>query len=987
MSNTEGPRRRDVVKWMGAGATAPLWSGVVAGPFFKQSVSDHFVPADKKLSREWISNLYSRGKARWHEGSDLETIGMPIGGIGVGQVYLLGTGQIALWDIWNKEYNTGYGGANYPKRRKALDLVVVGQNPVQPPLVSLTLNGEPLMAEGFLGEYPRGWVRYKAPEGMTVEGVFRAPFVPLDAKASALPGCTATVRVRNTGSERCEAVIGLVADPSRFPKASPGLEAFRRRTVRAGISCLTVGLETVPVTDADGPEVPFVFEDFERDGYPGWIVEGEAFGKGPARGTLENQQRVSGFEGQRLVNSYLGGDDRLQGRMVSREFTVEKPWISLLVGGGSERVGVRLVVAGREVAHASGKNAERLEVVNWDVAAHRGARAHFEIYDANSGGWGHINVDQIEFRDKPKPEPTLQPGMRPEAGDFTLAAEGAEADPNGVFVSIEPGGQVELRFALAWRYPNLYRDDQRVGRIYETLATSSADIAVSLLRGREDVHTADTWVQTYYDSTLPRWLLDRVGSTVSILATNTCQWWRNGRFWGWEGVGCCHGTCGHVWNYAQAMARLFPELERSVRTMQDFAEGVGLQENGAIGFRGEGWSLWAGDSQGGYILKAYREHLISEDDAFLRDVWPRVKHATRFLIEQDANSDGIIEGRQHQTYDQDYFGANTFVGSLYLGALRAAEEMARRIRDKAFAAECKAIFERGREATMKRLFNGEYFVQDVDLKQHPDWQYGDGCLADQLFGQMWAHELGLGYLYPKEAVRKALQSIWKYNWAPDIAAQNAAHKPERWFAHPGEGGLFTCTWPKSKHLGEKSTRYRDEIWTGIEYQVAAHMIREGMVQEGLAICRAIHERYDASKRNPWNEIECGDHYARALASWSVITALSGFHCDGPQGVFAFDPKLSPEDFRCVFTGPVGWGTFRQSKTDATLKATLTLVKGRLRVSEWRLGAPGRLRKTDVALNGSPVKHRSRLGNGQASLAFAPIELKPRDVLEAEVRLG
>lgn len=971
---------------MGAGATAPLWGGVVAGPFFKQSGSDHFVPADKKLSPEWVAGLYALGKATWHTGADLETIGMPIGGIAVGQAYLLGTGQIALWDIWNREYNTGYGGANYPKRRKALDLVVVGQTPLQPPLVSLTLNGEPLVAEGFLGEYPRAWVRYKAPQGLTIEAVFRAPFVPLDASASAVPGCMVTVRVGNTGTERLEAVIGIVADTSRFPRA-PGTEAFRRRTSRDGVSCLTVGLEPLPTPEAQPVDVPVVFADFEADGYPGWTVEGEAFGKGPARGTLPNQQRVSGFDGDRLVNSFLGGDDRLQGRMLSREFTIEKPWISLLVGGGSERVGVRLLVADKEVAHAAGKNLERLEVVNWDVAAHKGSKARIEIYDANSGGWGHINVDQIEFRERPRPEPSVPPALRPEVGDFTLATDGDETDPNAVMVTVETGSNAEVRFAAAWRYPNLYRDDQRVGRVYESNSSSSAEFATSLLRNPSRIGAGEAWVQAFYDSTLPRWLLDRVGSTVSILATNTCQWWKNGRFWGWEGVGCCHGTCGHVWNYAQAMARLFPELERSVRSMQDFAEGVGLQENGAIGFRGEGWSLWAGDSQGGYILKAYREHLISEDDKFLRDVWPRVKRATRFLIEQDANGDGIIEGRQHQTYDQDYFGANTFVGSLYLGALRAAEAMATLMGDNAFASECRTLFEQGRDATMKRLFNGEYFIQDVDLKQHPDWQYGDGCLADQLFGQMWAHEVGLGHLYPEDAVKTAMSSVWKYNWAPDIAAQNAAHKPERWFAHPGEAGLFTCTWPKSKHLGEKSTRYRDEIWTGIEYQVAAHMIREGLVEEGLAICRAIHERYDASKRNPWNEIECGDHYARALASWSVLTALAGFHCDGPRGVFAFDPKLTPEDFRSVFTGPAGWGVYRQRRAASTQLATVTLSRGRLRVTELRIGCPPGAKPVEVTLNGARIEAKSRIEHGPAVFAFDAKVLAPGDELEAEVRLG
>ena len=224
------------------------------------------------------------------------------------------------------------------------------------------------------------------------------------------------------------------------------------------------------------------------------------------------------------------------------------------------------------------------------------------------------------------------------------------------------------------------------------------------------------WHDTYYDSTLPYWLLDRLHSTVGNLATETCQWWENGRFWAFEGCGCCHGTCGHVWNYEHALARLFPELERSVREMQDFAPGVGfIPETGEIRFRGENWGIWAGDSQGGYILKAYREHQLSQDDAFLKRNWPNIRKAVQFLIDQDGNADGLLEGQQHQTYDQNYFGPNTMVGSLYLGALRAAEEMARDTGDVQFADTCREIFEQGQENSVKQLFNGEYFIQKVDL--------------------------------------------------------------------------------------------------------------------------------------------------------------------------------------------------------------------------------------------------------------------------------
>jgi hypothetical protein len=413
-----------------------------------------------------------------------------------------------------------------------------------------------------------------------------------------------------------------------------------------------------------------------------------------------------------------------------------------------------------------------------------------------------------------------------------------------------------------------------------------------------------------------------------------------------------------VWNYEHALARLFPTLERSVREMQDFAPGIGFYpETGAIGFRGEGWTLWAGDSQGGYVLKAYREHQASSDDTFLRRNWPHIRKSMQFLIDQDANADGLIEGSQHQAYDENYFGANTMVGSLYLGALRAAEEMAREVGDGGFADLCHRVFEAGRDNSVARLFNGEYFIQTVDLVEHPDWQYGDGCLSDHLFGQGWAHQVGLGYVYPPETVLSSLESIWKYNWAPDVGPQNEAHAPERWFAYPGEAGLFTCTWPKSRHMGPRSTRYRNEIWTGIEYQVAGHMAWEGMLTEALAICRGVHERYHPAKHNPWNEIECGDHYARALASWGVLTGLSGLEYHGPKRHIGFAPRITPDDFRCAFTAAEGWGTLAQTRRERDQANAFAVLWGRLPVEtvavELAVGAT--LRSVSVAVGDQEIE--------------------------------
>ena len=100
---------------------------------------------------------------------------------------------------------------------------------------------------------------------------------------------------------------------------------------------------------------------------------------------------------------------------------------------------------------------------------------------------------------------------------------------------------------------------------------------------------------------------------------------------------------------------------------------------------------------------------------------------------------------------------------------------------------------------------------------------------------------------------------------------------------------------------------------GFEYQVAGHMIWEGMVQEGLAVTRAVHDRYHASRRNPWNEVECGDHYARSMASYGVFLAACGYEYHGPKGRLGFAPRLTPDKFKAAFTTAEGWGTFTQQR--------------------------------------------------------------------------
>ena len=289
----------------------------------------------------------------------------------------------------------------------------------------------------------------------------------------------------------------------------------------------------------------------------------------------------------------------------------------------------------------------------------------------------------------------------------------------------------------------------------------------------------------------------------------------------------------------------------------------------------------------------------------------------------------------------------------------------------AFAERVRKIFESGRDLTLERLWNGEYFVQDVDLDRYPRHQYKDGCLSDHLFGQGWAHQLGLGYIYPKENVRSAIQAVWKYNWAPDITPYNEEHPPFRWFISPGQAGLLTCTWPQTGFLPD-GTLYKSEVWTGIEYQVAGNLAAEGFVEEALVICRAVHDRYHPNLKNPYNEVECGDHYARALASWGVYLALAGFEYHGPKGHIGFAPRISPEAFKAAFTWAEGWGTFEQSRSGGAQLARINLKWGKLRAKTFAFTLPeGKTAATvTVRAAGKNVEASSHVEDGRVTVSLA-----------------
>jgi uncharacterized protein (DUF608 family) len=1000
--------RRTFIQWTAAGAAAlassPGIPRAIAGPFATDDVRDHFVPADKKLTTDWLKTLFDKGQPTWYAGRDLETIGMPVGGICAGQVYLTGDGRLVHWDIFNQHIFTGYGRDNYALGRKADSPLTQGfaiQIETGEQTIRRTLDADGFPGVRFRGEYPIGMIQYASDDvPLSIDLEAFSPFVPLNAVDSALPATLMEFSLHNKSEQAVEVTLAGWLENAVCLHSGQGLYGMRRNQVHTREGLAVVESTARAVDPPTNVRAPIVLADFEGGGYDTWTVEGEAFGGRPAGGTLEKQQTVSGFLGKGLVNTYLGGSDTLQGKLTSPPFAIERSFLCFLIGGGSEKgkTCINLIVDDQIVRTATGMNKEKLVWNTWDVREYAGKQARIEIVDAASGPWGHINIDQIEMRDQPQPALRGELESQADFGSMALAllsdgpdiiaraalpagrpaetvfatvdtpdASRSEEKPFGEMlcgslaerIHLPPGETRRVTFAVTWCFPNHEVRGEQRGNFYARRFNDALSVT-RYLAEHNDRLAGQTrlWHQTWYDSTLPHWLLDRLFSTTSTLATSTCQWWGDGRFWAWEGVGCCHGTCTHVWNYEHTMARLFPQLERSAREMQDYAPAAGfVEETGMIRFRGEDWGGWAGDGQAGTVLKAYREHQVSTDNAFLARNWSRIKKSLQFLINEDGNGDGVLEGSQHNTYDINFIGPNTMVGSLYLAALRAGQEMALEMGDDSFAEQCGALFEAGSEASVERLFDGEYFVQQVDLAKHPKHQYGDGCLSDQLFGQGWAHQVGLGYVYPRQQIDQTLASIWKYNWTPDVGPQNEAHPPERWFARPGEAGLFTCTWPKSPHLTE-GVRYKNEIWTGIEYQVAGNMAWEGLVTEALAICRGVHERYHPSKHNPWNEIECGDHYARGMASYGVFLGLCGFEYHGPKKHLGFAPRITPDNFRGAFTAAAAWGSLRQTREPTEQQNRIEVVWGTLPVRSLRFDLPAEVthRATQVTCGGRDLDH-------------------------------
>jgi uncharacterized protein (DUF608 family) len=323
-------------------------------------------------------------------------------------------------------------------------------------------------------------------------------------------------------------------------------------------------------------------------------------------------------------------------------------------------------------------------------------------------------------------------------------------------------------------------------------------------------------------------------------------------------------------------------------------------------------------------MKVHREWRISGDTAWLKSLWPKLRQSLEYCIATwDPDHRGMITEPHHNTYDIEFWGSDGLCTSFYLGALIAAIAIGKAVGDD--VSDYEKLLATGRKNLDSELWNGEWFFQKIQWKglraevprklrdtpeaeallekEGPKYQYGGGCLSDGVLGDWIARCCGVEPPLNPDKTRKHLESVFKYNFKPDLSSHSNPQRPT--YAFGGEAGLLLCSWPRG---GKPSLPfvYSDEVWTGIEYQVASHLIMLGKVKEGLDIVHGVRSRYDGRCRNPFDEYECGHWYARAMSSYGLLQAYSGVRYDAITRTLFIQPAVKG-DFRAFLSTADGYG--------------------------------------------------------------------------------
>lgn len=516
---------------------------------------------------------------------------------------------------------------------------------------------------------------------------------------------------------------------------------------------------------------------------------------------------------------------------------------------------------------------------------------------------------------------------------------------------LAPGEEKEFRFVITWYFPNRVKAWIEFDEDYEKFqkgeyGTVKNHYAIQFENAWEvgkyvyqnlpflEKGSRDFRMAFFQKTTLPDYVVDALTANITNLRSQLCFWLEDGVFGGFEGIrdyiGCGYGSVPHVWNYAQTVAFLFPKLEQSMRRVEFLKEtdDTGCMSTRMFSVFGQKRyeMVPACDGQLGSIVRIYRDFKNTGDLEFLKELWPKAVAAMDYAFRQwDKDGDMVLDGQQNTTYDIEFYGPNPMTDVIFLAALKCCMEMAEILGDDLHRKQYEEAFAKGSAAADEMMFNGEYYEQVLEEIDRWKYQFGTGCLSDQLFGQFLAYMAGIGDILPREHMKSAMKSVFNYNYKTDFYRTDSVHRA---YAINEEGGVVIAQWPKGKRP-KMPLSYAGEVWTGVEYAAAVNLIYLGCIEEGLTIVKSVRDRYDGYKRNPFSEIESGHHYCRAMASWGLLNALLGLNSDMYKKTLTIHPVIQKEDISSFFICGKAWGIYTQKMEHGKPVKTIDVLYGTL----------------------------------------------------------
>ena len=544
----------------------------------------------------------------------------------------------------------------------------------------------------------------------------------------------------------------------------------------------------------------------------------------------------------------------------------------------------------------------------------------YNVEKPNAEGYGSASLTAIGYKPLVKAMWLRSPGWEFDSlsalwrelstGTFTANEGSNEIDMKGrnggsilLAGTLVPGESRTYPILITWHFPNGYMQvggadlvevqevagcrsfpegvPPRWRPYYASMWNDAREIALYVAESYASLRArTQAFQEALFSSTLPPYVLDAVSANLAILKSPTVLRLENGDLWGWEGcfpdAGCCHGSCTHVWNYAQAFPHLYPQLERTLREQE---LGRSMDEHGHVTFRSalpEGPVKHdfhaASDGQLGGIMKVFRDWQISGDMDWLRKMYPLAKRSLDYCIRTwDPDHQGGLFEPHHNTYDIEFWGPDGMCTSIYLGALSAMAEMAKATGQTQEATFYGDLAHRCAHFMEEHLFNGDYFQQKVEYlglrntsfatmvtqvdehsgemqrllkREGPKYQYGNGCLSDGVIGAWMARMYGIDTPLASESVQKTLRAIFKHNFKMDLSQHANAQRPGYAMGH--EPGLLLCTWP----LGRQ---------THIAFRLLRRSLDRDRIPSSFSPhCRGIRQRRTDHREGPAQPLRRAD---------------------------------------------------------------------------------------------------------------------------------